>query len=75
LDISRLDHSALGMDCESRPLVDLIDRATQSVLGLALEAEIEIAVKVPYDLPPVWIDDEKIVRALINLLDKEPVSA
>ena len=69
LDISRLEQSALVMDCESQPLVDLIDRAAQSVLGLALEAGIEIVVQVPDDLPPVWIDDEKIVRVLINLLD------
>jgi NtrC-family two-component system sensor histidine kinase KinB len=69
LDISRLEQSALVMDCESRPLIDSIDRAAQFMLGLAAGAGVEIVIQVPDDLPPVWIDDEKILRVLINLLD------
>jgi NtrC-family two-component system sensor histidine kinase KinB len=69
LDISRLEQSALVMDCENQSLFDVIDRAARSVLGLAAEAGVEIVIQVPDDLPPVWFDDEKILRVLINLLD------
>jgi NtrC-family two-component system sensor histidine kinase KinB len=69
LDISRLEQSAVVMDCESLPLADSIDQATASVLGLALAAGITIVTDVPDDLPPVWMDDEMIQRVLINLLD------
>jgi NtrC-family two-component system sensor histidine kinase KinB len=69
LDISRLEQSNVVMDCESVPVVDSVERATESVLGLALEAGITITTDIPNDLPPVWMDDEKIQRVLINLLD------
>ena len=69
LDVSRLEQSALALDCESLALIDLIDAATASVLGLAISAGISITVGVPADLPTVWIDGEKIQRVLVNLLD------
>ncbi len=69
LNISRLEQSTLVMDCESQPIADSIDRAAQSVASLALGVGIEIVVQVSDDLPPVWIDDEQILRVLINLLD------
>jgi signal transduction histidine kinase len=57
------------MDCESLPVADSVERAAESVLGLALEAGITITTDIPNNLPPVWMDDEKIQRVLINLLD------
>jgi NtrC-family two-component system sensor histidine kinase KinB len=69
LDISRLEQSTVTMDCESLPVADSVERAAESVLGLALEAGITITTDIPNNLPPVWMDDEKIQRVLINLLD------
>ncbi len=69
LDISRLEQNTDTMDCESRSLADTLHRASVSVLGLAMEADISIMAWVPPDLPPVWMDDEKIHRVLVNLLD------
>lgn len=69
LDVSRLEQSSVALDCESLSLLDPIDEAMKSVLGLALSAGISIITQIPDDLPPVWIDDEKIQRVLVNLLD------
>jgi len=69
LDISRLELNTGTMDCESRDLADTLHRASASVLGLAMGADISIMNRVPPDLPPVWIDDEQIHRVLVNLLD------
>jgi signal transduction histidine kinase len=69
LDISRLEKNMDTMDCESRPLGDTLHHATTAVLGLAMGADIAVNVRVPPDLPPVWMDDEKIHRVLVNLLD------
>ncbi len=69
LDVSRLEQSKVILDCESLSLQDAIDYAITSMLGLAISAGITIETHIPQDLPAVWIDDEKIQRVLVNLLD------
>lgn len=69
LDISRLEQSKFVLDCESSPLSDPINHASSVVLSLAMIANIDMALDVPDDLPPIWMDDEKIERVLVNLLD------
>jgi NtrC-family two-component system sensor histidine kinase KinB len=69
LDVSRLEQSNITLDCASLSLVDAIDNAVMSVLALALPANITIETRTPTDLPAVWIDDEKLQRVLVNLLD------
>ncbi|MBN1565515.1 MAG: GAF domain-containing protein [Anaerolineae bacterium] len=69
LDVSRLEQSNVTLDCESLSLLDSIDYAIKSMLGLAIASEIGITTNAPPDLPTVWIDDEKIQRVLVNLLD------
>ncbi|MCD4685518.1 MAG: GAF domain-containing protein [Anaerolineae bacterium] len=69
LDVARLEQNSIVLDCESHDLVDAINYAIQSVFSQALGANIELSAQVPDDLPPVWIDAEKIQRVLVNLLD------
>lgn len=69
LDVARLEQNSIVLDCEGKDLADAIDYAVQSVFSQALSANIELATQVPGDLPPVWIDMEKIQRVLVNLLD------
>ncbi len=69
LDVARLEHDSMALQCASLPLVEAIDDALAAVMGLSMGSGVEIVVDLDADLPPVWIDDEKIQRVLVNLLD------
>ncbi|HEX3050415.1 MAG TPA: GAF domain-containing protein, partial [Aggregatilineaceae bacterium] len=69
LDIARLEHQNLALDCDSFALDEIALSSCSSVQSLAMGAQIRLEVHIPPDLPLVWVDDEKIRRVLINLLD------
>ncbi|MBN1200892.1 MAG: GAF domain-containing protein [Anaerolineae bacterium] len=69
LDIARLEHNALALDRRTCSLADSVEYACDSVLSLAIGANIHLNVVVLDDLPLVSIDEDKIRRVLINLLD------
>lgn len=69
LDVARLEQNSVVLDCESHDLMDAVNYAIQSVFSQALGADIELTAHMSGDLPPVWIDAEKIQRVLVNLLD------
>ncbi|MBN1680945.1 MAG: PAS domain-containing protein [Anaerolineae bacterium] len=69
LDVARIERDDVMLDCESYPLIDVVENAVKSMRSLALRADIDLVVTLPDNLPAVWIDEEKIERVLINLLD------
>lgn len=69
LDVSRLEENSLVLECESMALADCISYAARSIYSQTVAAKIRLTTDVPDDLPPVWIDDEKIRRVMVNLLD------
>ena len=69
LDISKLTAGQVIIESSPDSLVTAIDSAIERVSSLALELGILIRKQVPADLPLVLIDEEKITRVLINLLD------
>ncbi len=69
LDIARLEHQNLALDCDSFALDEIILSSCSSVQSLAMGAQIRLETHIPPDLPLVWVDNEKIRRVLINLLD------
>ncbi|NDJ75814.1 MAG: GAF domain-containing protein [Chloroflexi bacterium] len=69
LDVARLEQNRMILDCESLSLTDSIQIAAETIFSLATRANIDVHIDIPDDLPPVWIDDEKIQRVLSNLLD------
>lgn len=69
LDISKMQHSGLELARQPVSLAAMVETAVLSMTALAEGAEIEVTVDVSADLPPVYVDQEKIERVLINLLD------
>ena len=69
LDVARLEQGRMVLDCESHPLGDCIKDAIRSLTSQALRADVALTADIPADLPPVWADEEKIRRVLMNLLD------
>lgn len=69
LDLTRFEQHGMTLDCEFHSLAEIINRACGTVFSLALGAQIDMKVNVPESLPAVWVDEEKIHRVLLNLLD------
>ena len=69
LDVARMEQGQMALDCESRPLGDCVQDAIHSLNSQALRAHVTLTADIPPDLPPVWADEEKIRRVLMNLLD------
>ena len=57
------------MDQRSIDLGTLIAKAIDEVLPIATNREQQINTRIPKDLPPVLVDEDMILRVLINLLE------
>jgi K+-sensing histidine kinase KdpD len=69
LDINRLESGQKIVDQQSVDLDTLITEAMNEVLPIAANRQQEFKTKIPKDLPPVWVDEDMILRVLINLFE------
>ncbi len=69
LDINKLTAGQVIIESAPDSLVSSINAAIERLSVLAVEEGIIIRKQIPPDLPPVLIDEEKITRVLINLID------
>ncbi len=69
LDINKLTTGQVIIESAPDSLAISINAAIERLSGLAVEEGVIIRKQIPPDLPPVLIDEEKITRVLINLID------
>jgi K+-sensing histidine kinase KdpD len=69
LDISRLESGRMPLERAPAPFAPLVRSAITHLSPLAVEKDVLIETDLPPDLPLVEMDNEKIGRVLINLLD------
>jgi signal transduction histidine kinase len=68
LDVSKMEEGSLQLERQALAAGDLIARAEGQVKQLAAERDLKLVVEAASDLPPVWGDEEKLRRTLVNLL-------
>jgi signal transduction histidine kinase len=69
LDIARLSTGQAPVELQAQHLESVLDAAVEYLRPLALDSEISLIRQVDPDLPLVLIDEDKINRVLINLID------
>jgi two-component system phosphate regulon sensor histidine kinase PhoR len=69
LDIAKMQSPDLALDREPVAVQALVESAQAALLSSIQQAELDFIVDVPPDLPYVYVDRDKILRVLINLLD------
>ena len=69
LDLTRIESGEFQLQRESIAIVDLISKSVENFRPKYEEKEINIAVDVDDDMPPVYWDFQKILQVLQNLLD------
>ncbi len=69
LDIARMQSPDMVLDCEPVSLQALVETAHRALTSSIEQANLHFIQEIPPDLPDVYVDRDKIVRVLVNLLD------
>ena len=68
MDLARIDAGKVEWHPERRDIGPVIRTAVQGIRGLLLERDLTLRVTVDEDLPPILMDEDRIVQVLTNLL-------
>lgn len=68
LDLVRLESGRMVLNREPLALEPFVAGLLQSVRKVAQDKRIELAAEVPADLPPIFLDPDKLEKILLNLL-------
>ena len=69
LDIGKMESGQLALEHEPTHLNAVVDNVVTELESLARELDINLAVMIPYDLPPLNIDRGHIERVILNVVD------
>jgi PAS domain S-box-containing protein len=68
LDVSKIESGNLPLHKKAVNVAELIRQSVDVVASPARNAGVRVDVKLPADLRPVMVDQDRIVQALVNLL-------
>ena len=68
LDLAKLESGAAEWHTTAVNMGELIDEALVAASSLFAEREIQVAVEVAAGLPTVWVDRDRVMQVLLNLL-------
>ncbi|MEM9907259.1 MAG: ATP-binding protein, partial [Cyanobacteria bacterium P01_D01_bin.44] len=69
LDVAKIEAGQIKLNCTSTQVTPLCQASLAFIQQRALKKRIQIQVKVPPNLPGLWVDERRIRQVLINLLD------
>jgi PAS domain S-box-containing protein len=69
LDIAKLETRSMPLKKRATEIGPIVDTVINTISSLIQEAEIQIQINIPSNLPPAFIDESKIRRVVVNLLD------
>lgn len=69
LDISKMENGTMTLDYEPTHLPPIAEAVLASLRPLAHEMDVHLENALPAELPPFYIDADKVERVLINLVD------
>jgi signal transduction histidine kinase len=67
-DLSLAETGQLKLYCQPENVDDLVTQAVTAIMAKASTKDISMSVELPEDLPPVFIDIQRIKQVLLNLL-------
>ncbi|HEX4912369.1 MAG TPA: histidine kinase dimerization/phospho-acceptor domain-containing protein, partial [Vicinamibacterales bacterium] len=68
LDVSKIESGNLPLHKKAVNVAELVRQSVDVVAGPARNANVKVDVKIPANLRPVMVDQDRIVQALVNLL-------
>jgi PAS domain S-box-containing protein len=68
LDVAKIESGNITLHKKACQVAEIVRQSVQVVEGVARTANVSVDVKVPANLRPVMVDQDRIVQALVNLL-------
>ncbi len=68
LDVAKIESGNVTLNRKACQVADLVRTSIQVVEGPARGAQVTLSASLPAKLPPVLVDSDRIVQALVNLL-------
>jgi signal transduction histidine kinase len=68
LDVARLEERRLGLEQSEENVAKMAAAALDQTRYLASDRRLTLESCIPAELPAVWVDREKVVRVLVNLI-------
>lgn len=68
LDITRFEEGRQALEVRKTNAAELVKCAIEEARATAQNAGIHLATEVPEDLPPIEVDADRIIHALVNLV-------
>lgn len=68
LEVSRAEAGRIPLQLDDVVVADVVGGLRRTMEGLAMAAEVDLAVDVPDDLPPVRADAPRLAQVLMNLV-------
>ncbi len=69
LDISRLESGSMELILDLTNITDIVEDVLIEFVPQANQAGIVLQNTLTYNLPPLWVDVEKLKRVIVNLID------
>jgi len=69
LDINRLESGQKIVEQKAVDLADLIAQTVKELQPAAHSRSQKLHIQLPKEIPPIWVDEDMILRVLINLVD------
>ena len=69
LDLSRLDSGEMPLQREQTPLQPIVSQVLSEIQVASANRDVHVEGRIPPDLPPVFVDRERVHQVLFNLLD------
>jgi signal transduction histidine kinase len=69
LDLSRLESGDVPLDREQVPLAPLVHQVLSEIDVARADRGVDVSSDVSEDLPPAWVDRERVHQVLFNLVD------
>jgi len=69
LDIAKMESGQMKLEREPAHVNAIASNVVMGMDSLAREMSVNLAVDVPFSLPPLLVDSEQIERVLVNLVD------
>lgn len=68
LDLSQIEANRLALHRDRVQLDEVVERATAVVRPLLTKKAVDLRIRVPAELPPVYCDGNRVRQVLVNLL-------
>jgi PAS domain S-box-containing protein len=69
LDLAKIEAGQVELDCTLTNISQLCQSSVVFVKQQALKKRLQLQVRIPVDLPDLWIDERRMRQVLINLLN------